>query len=248
MNDPKIHWHQPDPSRPQHVAIIMDGNGRWARQRGLPRSLGHDSGARVVRSVVEHCAAQGIGHLTLFAFSSENWKRPEDEVSKLMGLFTFYLEKEVREMERSGVRLKIIGDRSRFAPRLQELIAQAERATAQNDRIVLHVAANYGGRWDMVEAVRRWQLAHPGQTLSSLTEQELAPYLSLADAPEPDLLIRTGGESRISNFLLWQAAYAELYFSDVLWPDFSVQELDRALAWFAGKDRRFGAVSGRVAS
>jgi undecaprenyl diphosphate synthase len=248
LNDPKIHWHQPDPSRPQHVAIIMDGNGRWARQRGLPRSLGHDSGARVVRSVVEHCAAQGIGHLTLFAFSSENWKRPEDEVSKLMGLFTFYLEKEVREMERSGVRLKIIGDRSRFAPRLQELIAQAERATAQNDRIVLHVAANYGGRWDMVEAVRRWQLAHPGQTLSSLTEQELAPYLSLADAPEPDLLIRTGGESRISNFLLWQAAYAELYFSDVLWPDFSVQELDRALAWFAGKDRRFGAVSGRVAS
>jgi undecaprenyl diphosphate synthase len=248
LNDPKIHWHQADPSLPRHVAIIMDGNGRWARQRGLLRSLGHDSGARVVRSVVERCAALGIGHLTLFAFSSENWKRPEDEVSKLMSLFTLYLEKEVREMARSGVRLKIIGDRSRFAPRLQELIAQAERDTAQNDRIVLHVAANFGGRWDMVEAVRRWQLSHPGQTASSLTEQELAPYLSLADAPEPDLLIRTGGESRISNFLLWQTAYAELYFSEVLWPDFSVQELDRALAWFAGKDRRFGAVSGLVAS
>ena len=225
----------------------MDGNGRWARQRGLPRSFGHDSGARVVRAVVEHCAAQGIGHLTLFAFSSENWKRPEDEVSKLMSLFALYLEKEVREMERSGVRLKIIGDRSRFAPRLQELIAQAESATAGNDRIVLHVAANYGGRWDMVEAVRCWQQAHPGQDLSSLTERALAPFLSLAEAPEPDLLIRTGGESRISNFLLWQAAYAELYFSEVLWPDFSAQELDRALAWFAGKDRRFGAVSGRVA-
>ncbi len=247
MNDPKIHWHHADPSLPQHVAIIMDGNGRWARQRGLPRSFGHDSGARVVRSVVEHCASQGIGHLTLFAFSSENWKRPEDEVSKLMSLFTFYLEKEVREMERSGVRLRIIGDRSRFAPRLQELIAQAESATAGNDRIVLHVAANYGGRWDMVEAVRRWQQAHPGQDLASLTELSLAPFLSLADAPEPDLLIRTGGESRISNFLLWQAAYAELYFSEVLWPDFSAQELDRALAWFASKDRRFGAVSGRVA-
>ena len=247
MNDPKIHWHHADPSLPQHVAIIMDGNGRWARQRGLPRSLGHDSGARVVRSVVERCAAQGIGHLTLFAFSSENWKRPDEEVSKLMSLFTYYLEKEVREMESSGVRLKVIGDRSRLAPRLQQLIDEAERATAHNSRIVLHVAANYGGRWDMLEAVRRWQQAHPGQTVDSLTEQQLAPFLSLADAPEPDLLIRTGGESRISNFLLWQAAYAELYFSEVLWPDFSPRELDRALAWFAGKDRRFGAVSERVA-
>ncbi len=247
MNDPKIHWHPADPTLPQHVAIIMDGNGRWARQRGLPRSLGHDSGARVVRAIVEHCAAQGIGHLTLFAFSSENWKRPDEEVSKLMSLFAFYLEKEVREMDRSGVRLKLIGDRSRFSPRLQQLMAQAEQATAQNSRMVLHVAANYGGRWDMVEAVRLWQQDHPGQAVSCLTEQDLAPYLSLADAPEPDLLIRTGGESRISNFLLWQAAYAELYFSEVLWPDFSVQELDRALAWFAGKDRRFGAVSSRVA-
>ncbi len=246
MNDPKIHWPEADPTAPQHVAIIMDGNGRWARQRGLPRSLGHDSGARVVRSVVEHCAGRGIGHLTLFAFSSENWKRPEDEVSKLMSLFALYLEKEVREMERSGVRLRIIGERRRFSPRLQELIENAEAVTAHNTRIVVHVAANYGGRWDMVEAVRRWQQAHPGRPVSTLTEEDLAPFLSLADAPELDLLIRTGGESRISNFLLWQAAYAELYFSDVLWPDFSIAEFDRALSWYAGKERRFGAVPSRA--
>jgi len=246
LNDPKIHWPDADPLVPQHVAIIMDGNGRWARQRGLPRSLGHDSGARVVRSVVEHCADRGIGHLTLFAFSSENWKRPAEEVSKLMSLFALYLDKEVREIERSGVRLKIIGERGRFSPRLQALIENAESATAHNDRIVVHVAANYGGRWDMVQAVGRWQQAHPDRSVSTLSEDDLAPYLSLADAPELDLLIRTGGESRISNFLLWQAAYAELYFSAVLWPDFSRAEFDQALTWFAGKERRFGAIPSRA--
>ena len=244
LNHPKIDWQQP--AVPRHVAVIMDGNGRWAKQRGLPRTFGHTSGARQVRAIIEHCADRGVGHVTLFAFSSENWKRPADEVSSLMSLFVLYLEKEIREMRLNGVRLKVIGDVSRFDARLQRLIADAQRETADNTRITLTVAANYGGRWDMVEAVRRWQVAHPGQTADALTEDDIAPFLSMADAPDPDLLIRTGGESRISNFLLWQLAYAELYFTDVLWPDFSVEEMDKALAWFADKDRRFGAVTDRV--
>ncbi len=233
---------------PRHVAIIKDGNGRWAKQRGLPRTVGHSSGARQVRAIIEHCADLGVGHVTLFAFSSENWKRPADEVSSLMSLFMLYLEKEIRDMNLNGVRLKVVGDLSRFDARLQKLIADAQIQTASNTRITLRVAANYGGRWDMVEAVRSWQAAHPGQSAQALTEEDLTPHLSMADAPDPDLLIRTGGESRISNFLLWQMAYAELYFTDVLWPDFSTQEMDRALAWYADKDRRFGAVTQRVAS
>jgi undecaprenyl diphosphate synthase len=226
----------------------MDGNGRWAKKRGLPRTFGHHSGARQMRDVVEHCADMGISHITMFAFSSENWKRPADEVSSLMGLFVLYLEKEIREMNLNGVRLKVIGDISRFDARLQKLMADAQSQTAANTRITLTVAANYGGRWDMLEAVRRWQAAHPQRPVSDLSETDIAPFLSMAEAPDPDLLIRTGGESRISNFLLWQLAYAELYFTDVLWPDFSVQELDKALAWYADKDRRFGAVTQRVAS
>ena len=165
-----------------------------------------------------------------------------------MSLFMLYLEKEIRDMNLNGVRLKVIGDLSRFDVRLQKLIADAQVQTASNTRITLTVAANYGGRWDMIEAVRLWQAAHPGQSAQTLSEDDIVPYLSMADAPDPDLLIRTGGESRISNFLLWQMAYAELYFTDVLWPDFSVQEMDRALAWYADKDRRFGAVTQRVAS
>jgi undecaprenyl diphosphate synthase len=230
------------------VAFIMDGNGRWAKKRGLPRTFGHNSGARQVRDLIERCADLGIGHVTLFAFSSENWKRPADEVSSLMSLFELYLEKEARDMNLNGVRLKVIGDVARFDARLQKLIADVQKQTAANTRITLTVAANYGGRWDMLEAVRRWQAAHPQRPVSELNEADIAPYLSMADAPDPDLLIRTGGESRVSNFLLWQLAYAELYFTDVLWPDFSVQELDKALAWYADKDRRFGAVTQRVAS
>jgi len=230
------------------VAFIMDGNGRWAKKRGLPRTFGHNSGARQVRDLIERCADLGIGHVTLFAFSSENWKRPADEVSSLMSLFELYLEKEARDMNLNGVRLKVIGDVARFDARLQKLIADVQKQTAANTRITLTVAANYGGRWDMLEAVRRWQAAHPQRPVSELSEADIAPYLSMADAPDPDLLIRTGGESRVSNFLLWQLAYAELYFTDVLWPDFSVQELDKALAWYADKDRRFGAVTQRVAS
>jgi undecaprenyl diphosphate synthase len=201
-----------------------------------------------VRSVIEHAVERGIPYVTLFAFSSENWKRPMEEVSALMSLFMLYLEKEVKDMKANGVRLKIIGDLSRFDVRLQKLIREAEESTALNTRITLTVAANYGGRWDMLEAVRRWQAAHPQRPVSDLSEADIAPFLSMAEAPDPDLLIRTGGESRISNFLLWQLAYAELYFTDVLWPDFSVQELDKALAWYADKDRRFGAVTQRVAS
>jgi undecaprenyl diphosphate synthase len=241
-------WQAGDGALPRHVAVIMDGNGRWAKKRGLPRTFGHSSGARQVRALVEHCADLGISHVTLFAFSSENWKRPADEVSSLMSLFVLYLEKEIRDMNLNGVRLKVIGDASRFDARLQKLIADAQSQTAANTRITLTVAANYGGRWDMLEAVRRWQAAHPQHPVSELGEADIAPYLSMADAPDPDLLIRTGGESRVSNFLLWQLAYAELYFTDVLWPDFSVQELDKALAWYADKDRRFGAVTQSVAS
>ena len=248
MNAPLTRWQAGDGAAPRHVAFIMDGNGRWAKKRGLPRTFGHNSGARQVRDLIERCADLGIGHVTLFAFSSENWKRPADEVSSLMSLFELYLEKEARDMNLNGVRLKVIGDVARFDARLQKLIADVQKQTAANTRITLTVAANYGGRWDRLDAVRRGQAAHPQRPVSELSEADIAPYLSMADAPDPDLLIRTGGESRVSNFLLWQLAYAELYFTDVLWPDFSVQELDKALAWYADKDRRFGAVTQRVAS
>jgi len=227
---------------PKHIAIIMDGNGRWARKRHLPRSVGHARGASVVRNLVRSCVDLGVGHLTLFAFSTENWARPADEIASLMGLFVQYLEAEMQEMQRQGVRLKVLGDQSRFPEGLQQRIAQAEQTTAQNTTIVLSLAANYGGRWDIVQAVKRWQAAHPGRAIDDLEEAELGPYLSTGDMPEPDLLIRTGGESRISNFLLWQAAYAELYFTDTLWPDFSPRELTAAVEWFQGRERRFGAV------
>jgi undecaprenyl diphosphate synthase len=226
---------------PQHIAIIMDGNRRWAKRRFMPAALGHAAGAKQVRDIVKICAEMGVDHLSLFAFSTENWKRPEEEVSSLMGLFMSYLQKEVNSMNDSGVRLKVVGDKSRFAPALQDLIDRAEQQTADNTRITLTVCANYGGRWDMVQAAQAWQQAHPGQNLQAMTEDTLAPYLSTAYAPEVDLLIRTGGESRISNFMLWQAAYAEMFFTDDLWPDFSPARLKEAIAWFANRDRRFGS-------
>jgi undecaprenyl diphosphate synthase len=226
---------------PQHIAIIMDGNRRWAKNRFIPAAMGHAAGARQVRDIVKACAEMGVPYLSLFAFSTENWKRPADEVSSLMGLFMTYLQKEVDNMNTNGVRLKVVGDKSRFAPVLQELIVRAEAQTASNTRITLTVCANYGGRWDMVQAAQAWQQAHPGQSLQDMTEQTLATYLSTAHAPEVDLLIRTGGESRVSNFMLWQAAYAELFFTDDLWPDFSPARLQEAIVWFAGRDRRFGS-------
>lgn len=226
---------------PQHIAIIMDGNRRWAKQRFMPTALGHAAGAKRVREIVKACTNLGIPHLSVFAFSTENWKRPADEVTGLMGLFMTYLQKEVDSMNANGVRLKIVGDTRRFDNKLQALIASAQAQTAGNTKITLTVAANYGGRWDMLQAAQAWQQAHPGQDLHGLTEEGLAPYLSTAYAPEVDLLIRTGGESRVSNFMLWQSAYAELFFTNDLWPEFNPARLKEAIAWFAQRDRRFGS-------
>jgi len=219
----------------------MDGNRRWAKNRFMPAALGHAAGGRRVREIVKACAEAGVPYLSLFAFSTENWKRPADEVSSLMGLFVSYLEREVSSMNDNGVRLRVLGDVSRFSEPLQALIREAETQTAANTRITLMVCANYGGRWDLLQAARAWQAAHPGRSLQELSEEALSPHLSTGDAPEVDLLIRTGGESRISNFLLWQAAYAELFFTDDLWPDFKPERLREALTWFASRDRRFGS-------
>ena len=231
-------------SIPQHIAIIMDGNGRWAQKRHMPRTVGHAKGAAGVRDLVEFCAHKGVKYLTLFAFSTENWSRPEEEVSTLMGLFLQYLEKELKNLSQAGVRLQVIGDVTGFAQELQERIAEAVNATSGNDGIVLTVAANYGGHWDIVQAVQRWQAAHPQADARGLTQMQLAQYLSTAQMPDPDLLIRTGGEQRISNFLMWQVAYAELYFTDVLWPEFDTNQLALALDWYQTRQRRFGRVNG----
>ncbi|MEO5660064.1 MAG: polyprenyl diphosphate synthase [Polaromonas sp.] len=228
---------------PQHVAIIMDGNRRWAAKRSMPRALGHASGARRVRQIVEACAQRGVRYLTLFAFSTENWQRPADEVSSLMGLLVHYLQKEVSDMHTNGVRLKLVGDLSRFDQRLQKLMASGEALTAHNRKLTLTIAANYGGRWDMMQAVQAWQAANPALGVDAMDEAAMQPHLSMAYAPDPDLLIRTGGESRISNFLLWQMAYTEMFFTDKLWPDFSAPVLDEALDWFSARERHFGASS-----
>ena len=225
------------------MAIIMDGNGRWAQKRHMPRTVGHAKGAAGVKALVEYCAKQGIKCLTLFAFSTENWSRPADEVSTLMGLFVQYLENEMTALAAAGVRLKVIGHVDGFAPELQTRIRAAEAATEHNQAITLCVAANYGGQWDVVQAVKNWQAANPGADVASLTQEQLAQHLSTAGMPDPDLLIRTGGEQRISNFLLWQAAYAELYFTDTLWPEFDEAELSKALHWYATRERRFGKVT-----
>ena len=230
-------------SPPKHIGIIMDGNRRWAKKRFLPTAMGHAAGAKQVRDIVEACIWADIPHLSLFAFSTENWRRPIEEVSVLMSLFASYLQREVDAMEANGVRLKVVGDKTKFSSELQELILRAELQTQHNEKITLRVAANYGGRWDMVQAAKSWQLHNPGLDFASLTEEGLAAHLSTADAPEMDLLIRTGGESRISNFMLWQAAYAEMFFIDVLWPDFSVKQFNEALEWFSKRDRRFGSAA-----
>ena len=224
----------------------MDGNGRWAQKRHMPRTVGHAKGAAGVKALVEHAAKLGIKYLTLFAFSTENWSRPADEVSTLMGLFVQYLEKEMGSLAAAGVRLKVIGDVAGFAPELQTRIHAAEKATQQNQAITLVVAANYGGQWDLVQAVKNWQAAHPEANVSQLTQAQLAQHLSTAGMPDVDLLIRTGGEQRISNFLLWQAAYAELYFTEVLWPDFDGNELAKSLEWFKYRNRRFGKTTEQV--
>ncbi len=233
----------PDARRvPRHIAVIMDGNGRWARQRYLPRVAGHRRGLDAVRAVVRACAERGVQFLTLFAFSSENWRRPADEVSFLMQLFIAALEQEVEKLHESGVRFRVIGDLGRFEPKLVRLLGEAEALTASNRQLTLTVAANYGGRWDILQATHRMLRERP-ELVSGFGEQDLAPYFAMSHAPEPDLFIRTGGEQRISNFLLWQLAYTELYFTDTLWPDFDPAALDRAIVSYQQRERRFGRTS-----
>jgi undecaprenyl diphosphate synthase len=227
---------------PQHVAIIMDGNGRWARRQHLPRIAGHRRGVEAVRAAVRACAERGVRYLTLFAFSSENWRRPAEEVALLMQLFQMALTNEVEKLHRSGVRLKVVGDTRPFDANIRRAIENGERLTASNKGLTLTIAANYGGRWDILQALAR--LVKESKTpLDRVEETALAPYLAMSFAPEPDLFIRTGGEQRISNFLLWQLAYSELYFTETLWPDFDAAALDLAIASYRSRERRFGRTS-----
>lgn len=227
---------------PRHIAVIMDGNGRWAKQRFMPRIMGHKRGVESLRVAVKACRDLGVEYLTVFAFSSENWRRPVDEVSFLMSLFLKMLEREVVSLHKNNIRLKIIGDRSRFDDKLQQTMLDAEQLTLNNSGLTLTIAANYGGRWDMMHAVQSLLRERP-ELATSFSEEDLQPYLSMGDAPEPDLFIRTGGEKRISNFMLWQLAYTELFFTDTLWPAFNRAELEQAIASYQHRERRFGRTS-----
>ncbi|MBK9160307.1 MAG: isoprenyl transferase [Nitrosomonadales bacterium] len=229
-------------SIPRHIAIIMDGNGRWAKNRLMPRVMGHQRGVEALREIVKACRSLGVEYLTVFAFSSENWRRPADEVSFLMSLFLKMLEREVARLHENNIRLRIIGDRSRFDERLRKTMQDAEQLTANNSTLTLTIAANYGGRWDVMHAVRSMLKEQP-HLAQTFTEDDMRPFLSMSDAPEPDLFIRTGGEKRISNFMLWQLAYTELYFTDVLWPAFGRKELEEAIASYQKRERRFGRTS-----
>ena len=233
---------------PRHVAVIMDGNGRWAQRRALPRHLGHRAGAKAVRATVEGCARRGVEALTIFAFSSENWQRPQDEVTRLMELFVESIDKEVDELHRNGIRIRFIGELTRLRAGLAAKMAVAEARTAANRRMTLFIAVSYGGRWDIVEAARRLAArAVTGEIAPAAIDEALfADQLQLAGAPEPDLFIRTGGEQRISNFLLWNLAYSELYFCDTLWPDFDDAALDAALRFYASRQRRFGLTNAQA--
>jgi undecaprenyl diphosphate synthase len=233
---------------PSHIAIIMDGNGRWARRRMLPRTAGHRAGVKATRTIVEACGRLGIPALTMFAFSSENWRRPADEVGALMKLFLQTLREESRRLDSNDVRLRIIGDRSDFPEALQREVAAAEALTAENKGLQLNIAANYGGRWDIVNAAKALiQEVLSGRVdASQVDEERFASYLSLAELPEPDLFIRTGGEQRVSNFLLWHLAYTEFYFTETLWPDFDVRSLEEAIGAFASRQRRFGLTGEQV--
>ncbi|KLV11718.1 MULTISPECIES: isoprenyl transferase [Photobacterium] len=235
-------------SLPKHVAIIMDGNGRWAKAKGKPRVFGHKAGVEAVRKTVSTAKRLGIQVVTLFAFSSENWRRPEDEVSLLMELFMTVLGREVKRLHKNNIRLRIIGDTSRFSPRLQRKIAEAEVLTEGNTGMILNVAANYGGQWDIMQATQRLlhKMAEQGLTASDITEDMLASELSTAGQPDVDLLIRTSGECRVSNFMLWQTAYAEMYFSEQHWPDFDEASFADAVAWFVNRERRFGCTGEQI--
>jgi len=244
--------HEPAPEvdrarLPRHVAIVMDGNGRWARARHLPRTVGHQRGRRAVRATIRAAMRSGVPILTLFAFSSENWNRPIEEVDALMKLFINALEKELDELDQNGVRLSFIGERGRLDPQVRALMEAAETRTADNQRLLLQIAVSYGGQWDILQAARRLAESHAEARLDLDDPQALRAAfearISTGDQPPVDLFIRTGGEHRLSNFLLWQMAYAELYFTDVLWPLFDEAEFDRALSWFAERERRFGKVA-----
>jgi undecaprenyl diphosphate synthase len=238
-----------EPGAPRHVAVIMDGNGRWASRRKLPRHLGHRAGVKAVRATVEGCARRGVEALTLFAFSSENWRRPPEEVERLMELFVEAIEREVEELHGNGIRVRFIGDLAELKPHLVDSIAAAEARTAANSQMTLYIAVAYGGRWDILRAVRRIATRVSAGELGTdaIDEAALAAELALAGSPDPDLFIRTGGEHRISNFLLWNLAYTELYFCDCLWPDFDDAELERAFRHFASRQRRFGLTGDQVA-
>jgi len=235
---------------PRHVAIIMDGNGRWAKQRLLPRVAGHKAGIESVRRSIQYCLENKIEILTLFAFSSENWQRPEQEVSFLMNLFVAMLENEVKKLHEQNIQLRIIGDRTRFDHKLQKLMSSSEKLTEKNTGLKLVIAANYGGQWDICHAVQQLLAEIKETDLSAvkISPELLQSKLSLSDLPPPDLLIRTSGEQRISNFMLWQLAYAELYFTDVLWPDFSALEFEKAMVFFSSRERRFGCTSEQLAA
>ena len=235
-------------SLPRHVAIIMDGNGRWAKGRKLPRIAGHRSGVETVRRIVRSCAKKGIEVLTLFAFSSENWRRPKREVTLLMELFVRALQQEVDSLNKNNVRLRMIGDLTALPPKLQKLIQTAEESTKNNSGLTLVIASNYGGRWDITEAARHvaQQVADGKISPEEITSDMIEQYTCVSDLPEPDLFIRTGGEQRISNYLLWQLAYTELYFTEALWPDFDDADFEVALASFSGRQRRFGRTGEQV--
>ncbi|MCF6217878.1 MAG: isoprenyl transferase [Gammaproteobacteria bacterium] len=235
-------------STPRHVAVIMDGNGRWAKARRRPRFMGHKAGVESVRTVVNSCVDSGVEVLTLFAFSSENWRRPEEEVGALMSLFATVLEREVKKLHKSNVSLRIIGELNAFTPKMQKLIEKAESLTANNTGLILVIAANYGGRWDIAQATMKlaYQVERGELGAADINPERVAEMLSLADLPEPDLFIRTGGEKRISNFLLWQLAYTELYFTDTLWPDFKEEAFNEALLSFAQRQRRFGKTGDQI--
>jgi len=233
---------------PRHVAIIMDGNGRWASKRHMPRVAGHSEGLNAVRKIVAECRRLGVEYLTVFAFSSENWRRPPDEVGFLMKLFLKSLKGEVARLAENDIRLKLIGDLERFDGDIQKMVAFSEEKTAQCQALTFTIAANYGGRWDILQAMRQCLTTHPHLKPEQVTEDLIQPFLSMSYAPEPDLFIRTGGEQRVSNFLLWQLAYTELYFTDILWPDFDEAELQKSFDWFSQRERRFGRTSAQVMS
>ena len=233
---------------PRHIAIVMDGNGRWARAKHRPRFMGHKKGVEAVREIVKECSKLNVECLSLFAFSSENWKRPEEEITNLMGLFMMALEREAKALARNNVRLQIIGDLSHFSEKLQKKIKQVEDLTANSNGLRLIVAANYGGRWDVTGATKAIaaKIEAKEKTIDSITEEDITDNLTTTGIPDPDLFIRTGGEKRISNFLIWQMSYAELYFTDVLWPDFNPNELHIAINDFSSRQRRFGKTSEQV--